>query len=957
MAYRDLIVLIPSHSLEDFPTELGEKEAASLLNAFAVVWHPALIAGARSIPSWHRADEPPQTLDGRLIVVPLVCDDWLPGGWIEQARSAGATVVAGYSQREDMLNAALAPLELEKSPDPHLTADFLSLGSCFLQVELLTRHMRHFSNIDEIRLQQRALAAADAVMADDAETARAHLLGCFEVLTEARERFYPVECYLIDLCLLIPSLADEHFIRTLSQKTPINVLATASDLKTIAEQKPETHSALREAWQRDTADVVGGEWRELPAPLIPLESLLRQIALGNHALRELFGKTPKTWARRRFGLSTLLPQILSRFGYHSALHVVLDDGIYPDAESSRIRWEGCDGTVIDAMSRIPLAADSAVSYLRFPVRMAESMDQDPVAAITFARWPEVSAPWFEDFRRSNRYSPVLGRFVTLDHFFQQTDMPGRLSTYDAGEYLSPFLLQSVARQEQDPLSRYVDAFRRRRAFDAADWCRASAAGLTGQPVSSAASEEVEKAIEGDGPDGGSGVNEVAEQALRDYSADSVRALRNVIMHGAGNRPGWLVVNPLSFTRRVAVELPGADHPPDMAGAVKAVQWGEEHKFAVVEVPGSGFAWIPADGRAAGTRDTKVRTAEPYVLRNEFFEVVINEETGGIGQIRPYDRRANYLSHQLAFRFPRERTVHSGPDDEEGVQTYYSEMRRSDIQITCTGPALGEMVITGDIVDQVKNERLAGFRQTIRVWRGRPVVELDIELEIDHLPEGDPWSNYFATRFAWNDSAASLTRSVLLGAQGIRGERFESPEYVEIASPTERTTILTHGLCFHRQTGPRMVDSLLVVAGETRRRFQFTISIDREYPLEAARDATVPIAVIPTENGPPQAGESGWFFHLDARNVQITRVLELVEVPSGDESSQRHASPGAAGFALRLIETEGRSRPVRLRLFRTPTTARQRDFQGRSVCDLAIEDDAVVLDLDAYEIADVELRFG
>ena len=37
MAYDDLVVLIPSHSLEDFPTELGDRDAAGLLNAFCVL--------------------------------------------------------------------------------------------------------------------------------------------------------------------------------------------------------------------------------------------------------------------------------------------------------------------------------------------------------------------------------------------------------------------------------------------------------------------------------------------------------------------------------------------------------------------------------------------------------------------------------------------------------------------------------------------------------------------------------------------------------------------------------------------------------------------------------------------------------------------------------------------------------------------------------------------------------
>ena len=57
MSLRDIVVLIPSHSLEDFPTEQPEKEAASLLNSFAVAWHPELLAQTEKLPRWQRADE------------------------------------------------------------------------------------------------------------------------------------------------------------------------------------------------------------------------------------------------------------------------------------------------------------------------------------------------------------------------------------------------------------------------------------------------------------------------------------------------------------------------------------------------------------------------------------------------------------------------------------------------------------------------------------------------------------------------------------------------------------------------------------------------------------------------------------------------------------------------------------------------------------------------------------
>ena len=966
MTYEDLIVLIPSHSLEDFPTELSENEAASLLNAFAVLWHPALLATARVIPSWDRSDEPPETFENRLLVVPTACDDWIPGDWVDRARNEGAVVLSGLSDREEMIEAAVGPLQRDETLDDDLVADFLALGTCYLQMELLTRQMHHFSNFDEAQLQREAISAAEAAIANDATAARNYLRSCFEVLTESRERFYPVDCYLVDLCLLNPRMADEHFERTLAEDKPVNFLIAAENLEQMAVEKPDFIKRLRETWEAATVDVCGGELREGPLPLLPVESVLWEFERGHDVFRKLFARTPTTWGRKRFGLATLIPQILSKFGYHSAIHVVLDDGLYPDAEQSKIRWEGCDGTVVDAMTRIPLAADSATSFLRFATRMSESMQEDQVAAVVFARWPELKTPWMEDLRRMHGYSPALGRFVTLNDFFLQTDDPGRLSTFEAREYLTPFLIQAVAAREKNPVSRFADHICRRRSFDEGCWYRSMAALLTGNPVTG--EREHETTIELAGPDGTPEAVESAVSLLKTFVSSSAETLAQVVMQDAGNQAGFLLLNSLSFPRTVSVDLPGLEAAPKIDGAIKAVQFDEAHKSVTVQLPAAGFVWIPAAGEpGAPPQTTGVPIAQENVLRNEFFEVYLNETTGGIAEIKEYGRKPNRLSQQLAFRFPRERTFTIGEGEEaRKTKSYYSEMRRLTSEVTCSGPALGEIVTTGEIVNQKKNSKLAGFRQTVRVWRGRPVIEIDIQLDIQRMPDGDPWSNYYAARFAWNDSTASLTRSLLEGAQSFQHERFESPHYFEIATEQERTTILNFGLPFHRKTGTRMLDSLLVTAGETQNRFRFVIAMDVNYPMQAALDAMTPVSVVPTESGPPPRGTSGWFLHINAQNVQVTRIMGLANEPTNvneptDVLEPRTeyddaVRPGGPGFALRLMETEGRHRQVKLRCYKTPSSARQRDFQNHTLSDLTIEEDAVLIDMTAYEIADVELRF-
>ena len=44
MKYQELIILLPCHSLEDFPTYHEGDDAHSLLASWSALWHPALLA-------------------------------------------------------------------------------------------------------------------------------------------------------------------------------------------------------------------------------------------------------------------------------------------------------------------------------------------------------------------------------------------------------------------------------------------------------------------------------------------------------------------------------------------------------------------------------------------------------------------------------------------------------------------------------------------------------------------------------------------------------------------------------------------------------------------------------------------------------------------------------------------------------------------------------------------------
>ncbi|QDT26851.1 hypothetical protein Enr10x_21620 [Gimesia panareensis] len=967
MTYNDIVILIPCHSLDDFPTELDEKEAESLLNAFAVAWHPELLASTRVIPSWHRSDEPPQFLADRLLLVPKTSEDWLPYGWIEEAEANGATVVSGKIQRDEYTAAALAPLHsTDEAPEAdaaetgpasaveissELVADFYALGFCYIQLELLTRCMHHFSSLDEATIQREAIAAADAALANDEEAARAHLKACFEVLLENRERFYPIDCYLIDLCLVAPEWANDSLQAAIADEQPLNLLITAQDLETVAEQNPELISVLKKSCENLETEVIGGEQEEIATPVIAVESLIWQLQAGTETIREISGRAPTTWARRRFGLASLLPMLLHRSGFHSALHLVLDDGVYPDYEQSKIHWEGADGTILDAYSRIPMSAEGAASYLRFPQRMAESMEEDQVGALMFARWPEVKSPFYQDLKRIHRYAPVLGSFVLLNDFFQNTESSGRHSSYDAREYLSPFLSQLVAMRKPDPLSRFIDYFHRHDEFTAGRWFQTVAQAIYGKPIQEAALCKLEEQIEHAHPDAEEATVQAASEALAGFHEAGVSQLSEIILQGADPaQSGVLLLNSLSFNRRVVVDLPDFPHEPEARDYIKATQFDEQRKKAVVEIPGAGFVWLQPGKSPAPTVKSNVPIAEPLLLRNEFFEVHIHEETGGIAQIKEYGRKPNRLSQQLAYRFPYQRNIpRPDPLGDWDEKTPYAAIRGVQAELTCAGPGMGEIVTTGELYDQVSGNALATFRQTFQLWRGRPILDLKIELNAQVKPEGNPWDHYYASRFAWGDSTASLTRSLLESAHAFQGERFEGPHYFEIAEGEERVTILNHGLPFHRKTGPRMLDSMLVVEGESRWEFQFSIALNQNFPMQLARNVMVPAGQFSSPAGPPRMGDQGWLFHVSTSNVQITRVMDLKQDESNGARSRN-------GFAIRLIETEGVHRSIKLRCFKTPVSARQRDFHGKTVVELPIEEDAVLVEMSLYEIAEIEIFF-
>ena len=404
------------------------------------------------------------------------------------------------------------------------------------------------------------------------------------------------------------------------------------------------------------------------------------------------------------------------------------------------------------------------------------------------------------------------------------------------------------------------------------------------------------------------------------------------------REGYLIVNPLSFARRVAVEAADMEFGVASNNVIAADVSGGISR-AIVELPAMGFAWLAGTETRARADQPRVksRIAVDYVLQNAFCEVAIHPETGGVQSIRDLRTHGNRLSQQLAIRMPQAK-------GEDGPA--YSTMVANLIEVEVSDSVIGRIRSAGALV-AADGRKLADFAQLVTLWAGSRVIEVEIEIgEIAVEYSSDPWESYLAARFAWGDASSLLRR----GVHGCRfdtdAECFEAPEYVEIVSGDLQTTILSGGLPYSKRSGARTLDTLLGVKGEQSRRFHLGIGIDIAHSWRAAQEFVTPATSVRIDRAlAGSQAASGWLFHIDAANVGATHWEAICE------------DGRVSGFRVRLLETEGLAGEVKLRSFKPIATAQSTDFSNQPERELKVDSEAVSIEIKSYEWRQIEVRFA
>jgi hypothetical protein len=935
MSTRQAILL----STYRLPTEstlyLGDEEVAAYLNGYAALWHPAALAVAAGLPRVAPPHDHEEPAGDFLFAVP---DNPPPGfvdDWEGRATTAGAVIFQATNDRAHTLESLFAALRAAHGDDERLgklmalpaerVAPFFGLGYGCVVLEALFEAMAHDNVLAVEEIRQDLDAALEAV--DDPDLMRNHVQSAADRLLAAREVVYPVNLYVIDLQLLDDRNLEVPWPTAWSAGQPCNLLACGSLIERVGQHSADRLGELREKVTADLVEVIGGPYLEHEDPLLPPESQLWNLMRGQAVYRELLGKEVTVFGRRRFGFQAHLPLLLQTTGFTHALLVSFDESSLPPHHAPVISWPSSDGKQVDAFTRAPQPADSPQTYFHLAHYLHQTIMQDQAATLGLLHRGAPASIWYGDWLALTQLAPVLGRWVTLSSYFGEVVAGDYTSPASPDEFQGDYLLERAAGPDDPerhryasphPISAFARQLRDRRRIDAA-WTFAAILGALGGKVDDVDDQPFHAHL--------AGVEDRFESGQEcDLNTPFDRAAgalaRRLVARGQPGNAGWLVLNPCSFIRRVALELPGVTAAIPTGGPVKASQLDGDLARVVVEVPALGFAWLPASGPAAPPPTTQIRLADERAVRNEFFEAEIHPQTGGLRGLRDHRTRINRLGGLLVYN----------PG---------SVMWAQKVQVTSTGPALGEVVIEGVLADD-QGQVQAEYRLRYRAWLGRPLLELRIELKPVRPVEGYPWENFFGARFAWRDESMPLLRGTFGSATMTSHTRPETPDFLSIGAGRGSTVIFPGGLPFHQRHGARMLDVLLICPGETEQVFDLGIGLDREQPAQTALGLTSPVAVVPCDQGPPHVGAAGWLFHLDAPNVLLTSLRPLAE---------------GNGVLARLLESAGHAGPAGLRCVRDPVRAFLQDVGGNPLMDVPVAGDAVQVEVGANDLVQVRIEFA
>ncbi|MEM6777287.1 MAG: hypothetical protein AAF670_06495 [Planctomycetota bacterium] len=931
-------VLIPCSNVEDFPSQLAQSDARSLLGCLTAAWHPRLIAQTGRAPSWHRGDETvPATTqvagERRLVIVPEPCRSKLPSSVASlirtgadvpgDTRSGGETpkgndlFVSGQSRRSVLSTIdrvleegpdGLSPLGLAGRDDESLLVvddagdtarqispdDFHALGYTWWQIQVLTRRLRYTSNLDQVHFENCLVDAANAYVQNDAMTCAEALHHAFDVLAEERDHYFASDPSLIDLTLLTPSTV-ESFVQFAVPlglgrlddsvlPTPRNVLIDAAVGEFLC-GAPEHASAVASVLNRDDWGWAGGG----PAPnamrgLISIAARESELASAMEVVTQAVGVFPRVHARLGGGTGASAMPALKAAGCVGVVPIDFLAGRGFGDESKVILGTG--PSEIEALTAKPIDADDDASFLTLGTRLGESIDGGEIATGLLVHWPGGGCESFHDLRRAATWTLALGKFWTLEDYFSVGEHPyhhGHVSALspDTSGLADRSSAEMEAELETTSQQQWASHFNAMRCLVQRDVLEdptvANALPMAPSDVRTSAVNLAE-AI---------GFQVTKEGVVRGDDGTDIASTH-------------LIVNPSSPAARCPVSMSG--RPVDPGREVFATARNGLRTDLILDVPAFGFGWVTSDPSTAPVSSSQADTTTSELpgplswpskwsrlFRRRLKPIVVRS-----GRSSPEIQLANEFMEVVIDR------THGG------IIGAYSGRGRgnrfsSRFQIASEDLDVQDLsVLTDTAIHGVI--QLAGSDCQIRyeLTRGSRVVRCRFRHRRRDERAG--------LKTAWAESSPIIR--VLQADQVFRtsARTFTAPLGYTVDEDDRTTLVATHGAAVHRRVQDRFIETQcnMDVSSESDWTPWWTVDVafDVDQPMSVVRSVQSPPCALPVASaGIATLPKRGWIMHPSPRTLTVQVVDAGV---LGDGTRVLH---------LRLIATRSKSIVARVRFSR------------------------------------------
>ncbi|MBL8824545.1 MAG: hypothetical protein JNJ77_18305 [Planctomycetia bacterium] len=913
---KTLVLLTSYQPASKYRQSPGQEEIDAFWHGYFLLWHPSLIlqsAGLPRLATYHDFEQP---VSDHVFVIPQTPHRYHSAEWVEDQQKAGSVFIDALPEWEQTLQ----PWIKANTGKPGIETDwipFASLGMGYLILQAYCDAQDHVNPLDVEAFYSQVREAALAVEKDKQQH---HLEQAAHLLQESREVVNPSQLYqAISLFLHREpeSTSLEHWLKS---DIAFTMVTNSEWLQKWAHHHCEQAGLLKEKLTNGQIDWWGNVAVEQPDALLPWSAVMANLQAGLCDCKKWTNQRLESHGRADFAASPAMPAMLQSFGLKRSLGFSYDQAVWPMASQSLVGWRGPDSTLLESCTRKPEPLDSSLTAFHLGYLFHECTTSEYVGWIHLGGLftTDTIPLWLQCWSTLHKLAPVFGQFSHLENTIRDIPATEQFTPPAADDFQSDYLLERTGQTENshkqtNPISVFSKATVRWRHWEVVQ----TLIGLSAS-ISTKQNDDVPER------------DSVSTQKLLTNSTDQDESLNHALrtasekiakkVEGNSNSTGYLVINPCSFIRNVTVHLPEATTllPAPALASQKAAKGID----AVIEVPAMGIAWVPrAVAKGELVRLPKNTVVQGTTLRNTHIIVEVDPATGGLRSLLDAARNIPRLGQQLVY----------APG---------SQMVCDSVREVRNGLAVGEIRCTGKLVDAHHNT-LAEFQQSYRLAAGQRFVELDIQLTPTTELVGYPWHAYFASRWAWRDPAARLYKSVHHTKLFSQQTRPETPGFIELETQQGRTAIFSGGLPFWQRHSSRMLDTLLVVEGETETQFRFALSVDDDLPHRTAQDWLTPAIVVPNQKQ-PASSTTGWLFHLDAPSVLI---LDISREPFKEKS-----------ILVRLVESFGYATDAVLLCPSPPKSAAVVNSWGDVMHTITPQQDSVPLRLGCYEFQQVRLDF-